>query len=142
MHQPAWRVGQLPRRQHAHARADALSPHSLATLTPQHRGAMLLQPMTSPFHCHLALLPPIPCICPCVCHGMSYQQYLKSIRLERNRKTGFKCPRGCGKGSRHPEPCPGKIDKSHPIHPRNEEQKKKKKVREMGKWGAIAARER
>jgi hypothetical protein len=29
----------------------------------------------------------------------------------------------------HKEPCPGKIDKSHPIHPRNEEQKKKKKVR-------------
>jgi hypothetical protein len=28
------------------------------------------------------------------------QQYLKSIRLERNRKTGFKCPRGCGKGTR------------------------------------------
>jgi hypothetical protein len=55
-------------------------------------------------------------------------QYLKSIRLERNRKTGFKCPRGCGKGTQHPGPCPGKIDKSHPIHPRNEEQKKKKKV--------------
>jgi hypothetical protein len=55
-------------------------------------------------------------------------QYLKSIRLERNRKTGFKCPRGCGKGSAHKDPCPGKIDKSHPIHPRNEEQKKKKKV--------------
>jgi hypothetical protein len=55
-------------------------------------------------------------------------QYLKSIRLERNRKTGFKCPRGCGKGTKHPGPCPGKIDKSHPIHPRNEEQKKKKKV--------------
>lgn len=55
-------------------------------------------------------------------------QYLKSIRLERNRKTGFKCPRGCGKGSAHKDACPGKIDKSHPIHPRNEEQKKKKKV--------------
>lgn len=60
----------------------------------------------------------------CVLHV----QYLKSIRLERNRKTGFKCPRGCGKGTKHPGPCPGKIDKSHPIHPRNEEQKKKKKV--------------
>lgn len=56
-------------------------------------------------------------------------QYLKSIRLERNRKTGFKCPRGCGKSSAYKDPCPGKIDKSHPIHPRNEEQKKKKKVR-------------
>lgn len=55
-------------------------------------------------------------------------QYLKSIRCERNRKTGFKCPRGTGKGTSHKDPCPGKIDKSHPIHPRNEEQKKKKKV--------------
>jgi hypothetical protein len=62
------------------------------------------------------------------CHVVSLQ-YLKSIRLERNRKTGFKCPRGCGKGTKHSGPCPGKIDKSHPIHPRNEEQKKKKKVR-------------
>lgn len=58
-------------------------------------------------------------------------QYLKSIRLERNRKTGFKCPRGCGKGSAHKDSCPGKIDKSHPIHPRNEEQKKKKKVQQL-----------
>jgi hypothetical protein len=55
-------------------------------------------------------------------------QFLKSNKLERNRKTGFKCPRGCGKGSAFPEACPGKIDKSHPIHPRNEESKKKKKV--------------
>ncbi|WIA12645.1 hypothetical protein OEZ85_006297 [Tetradesmus obliquus] len=68
------------------------------------------------------------------CQDLPYHQdclekYLKSIRLERNRKTGFKCPRGCGKGSAHTEPCPGKIDKSHPIHPRNEEQKKKKKAK-------------
>ena len=27
----------------------------------------------------------------------------------RNRKTGFKCPRGCGKGSRFDQPCPGKV---------------------------------
>ena len=56
-------------------------------------------------------------------------QYLKSIKLERNRKTGFKCPRGAGKGSKYDTACPGKIDKSHPIHPRNEESKKRKKVR-------------
>jgi hypothetical protein len=55
-------------------------------------------------------------------------QFLKSNKLERNRKTGFKCPRGCGKGTTFKEPCPGKIDKSHPIHPRNEDSKKKKKV--------------
>lgn len=27
----------------------------------------------------------------------------------RNRKTGFKCPRGCGKGTRYEEPCRGKV---------------------------------
>jgi hypothetical protein len=27
----------------------------------------------------------------------------------RNRKTGFKCPRGCGKLSAYSEPCPGKV---------------------------------
>lgn len=76
----------------------------------------------------LLLLPPL--LCP------SHMQYLKSIRLERNRKTGFKCPRGCGKGTQHSGPCPGKIDKSHPIHPRNEEQKKKKKVCGQGQVGS------
>eukprot|EP00884_Botryococcus_braunii_P007397 jgi/Botrbrau1/16659/Bobra.0068s0075.1 len=56
--------------------------------------------------------------CPKECsvyHQDCLEKYLKSIRLEKNRKTGFKCPRGCGKSSKH-EPCPGKIDKSHPIH--------------------------
>lgn len=28
--------------------------------------------------------------------------------LVRNRKTGFKCPRGCGKGSTS-DACPGKV---------------------------------
>ncbi|KAF6249363.1 hypothetical protein COO60DRAFT_1706534 [Scenedesmus sp. NREL 46B-D3] len=79
------------------------------------------------------------------CQDLPYHQdclekYLKSIRLERNRKTGFKCPRGCGKGSAHKEPCPGKIDKSHPIHPRNEEQKKKKKAKLPEVMAAPAAR--
>ena len=27
----------------------------------------------------------------------------------RSRKTGFKCPRGCGKGTKHDAPCPGKV---------------------------------
>lgn len=64
-------------------------------------------------------------------------QFLKSNKLERNRKTGFKCPRGCGKGTTFKEACPGKIDKSHPIHPRSEESKKKKKVR-RGKASSVA----
>ncbi|KAG2443081.1 hypothetical protein HYH02_009495 [Chlamydomonas schloesseri] len=65
------------------------------------------------------------------CEGGLYHQeclekYLKANKLEKNRKTGFKCPRGCGKGTKWPEPCPGRIDKSHPIHPRNEDKKKTK----------------
>lgn len=90
----------------------------------------------------------------------------------RNRKTGFKCPRGCGKESAFSQACPGKvaspplfglifesycqhctaasgplahcvalahrsrtpllamqIDKSHPIHVRNDNAKKRRKVR-------------
>ncbi|GIL43097.1 hypothetical protein Vafri_891 [Volvox africanus] len=65
------------------------------------------------------------------CEGGLYHQeclekYLKSNKLEKNRKTGFKCPRGCGKGTRFGLACPGRIDKSHPIHPRNEDKKKTK----------------
>ncbi|KAL6758115.1 hypothetical protein V8C86DRAFT_1549659 [Haematococcus lacustris] len=51
-------------------------------------------------------------------HQACLQQFLKANRLEKNRKTGFRCPRGCGKGSAHTQPCPGRIDKSHPIIPR------------------------
>lgn len=32
----------------------------------------------------------------------------------RNRKTGFKCPRGTGKGTRYPDPCPGRVRKPLP----------------------------
>lgn len=64
-----------------------------------------------------------------VYHQDCLEKYLRSIRCEKNRKTGFKCPRGCGKATRFPEPCPGKIDKSHPVHMRGE-QKKKKKTKE------------
>ncbi|KAK9814734.1 hypothetical protein WJX72_010679 [[Myrmecia] bisecta] len=69
--------------------------------------------------------------CPVECsvyHQDCLEKYLKSVRLEKNRKTGFKCPRGCGKGSSYSEPCPGKIDKSHPIHIRNDGAKKRKKA--------------
>lgn len=65
----------------------------------------------------------------------------------RNRKTGFKCPRGCGKGTKHDAPCNGKarevdvdascriihrmpqITKSHPIQMQGEVAKKRKQVR-------------
>lgn len=46
--------------------------------------------------------------------------------MEKNRKTGFKCPRGSGKGTKFNDPCPGRITKSHPIHPRNEDNKKRR----------------
>lgn len=65
----------------------------------------------------------------CIYHQDCLEKYLKNQRLEKNRKTGFKCPRGCGKGTHFKDPCPGKVDKSHPIHPRNEELKKKKKAK-------------
>ena len=49
-------------------------------------------------------------------------------RARSNRKTGFKCPRGCGKTTAYDRPCPGKVDKSHPIHPRAEATKRRKKA--------------
>ncbi|GMH39185.1 hypothetical protein BSKO_07083 [Bryopsis sp. KO-2023] len=66
---------------------------------------------------------------PLVYHQDCLEKYLKSIRLEKNRKTGFKCPRGSGKGTSFKEACPGKIDKSHPIHPRNDFGKKRRKAK-------------
>lgn len=62
-------------------------------------------------------------------HQDCLERYLKNIRCEKNRKTGFKCPRGCGKGTAYDESCRGKIDKSHPIHVRNDNNKKRKKAR-------------
>lgn len=47
---------------------------------------------------------------------------------DRNRKTGFTCPRGRGKGSQCPQPCPGKIEKSHPILARSDLSKKRRKA--------------
>lgn len=35
-------------------------------------------------------------------------RFVYDVRL-RNRKTGFKCPRGCGKGTRFEECCRGKV---------------------------------
>eukprot|EP00199_Chlamydomonas_sp_CCMP681_P001608 CAMPEP_0119117740 /NCGR_PEP_ID=MMETSP1180-20130426/53006_1 /TAXON_ID=3052 ORGANISM="Chlamydomonas cf sp, Strain CCMP681" /NCGR_SAMPLE_ID=MMETSP1180 /ASSEMBLY_ACC=CAM_ASM_000741 /LENGTH=381 /DNA_ID=CAMNT_0007107033 /DNA_START=1038 /DNA_END=2180 /DNA_ORIENTATION=+ len=62
-------------------------------------------------------------------HQSCLEAFLKSKRLERNRKTGFPCPRGCGKGTTEAQPCPGRITKSHPIIPRNE--KKRQVVAEL-----------
>ena len=45
-----------------------------------------------------------------------------------NRKTGFKCPRGCGKKTAFDQACPGKCEKSHPILPRSEVAKRRKKA--------------
>ncbi|KAK9848162.1 hypothetical protein WJX84_008213, partial [Apatococcus fuscideae] len=56
-----------------------------------------------------------------VYHQDCLDKYLKKIGLERNRRTGFKCPRGSGKGTRFDVTCPGRIDKSHPIYHRNED---------------------
>lgn len=42
-----------------------------------------------------------------------------------NRKAGFPCPRGHGKASKSTAPCPGKVDKSHPIVPRSEKRAKR-----------------
>ncbi|KAF8068244.1 macro domain-containing protein [Scenedesmus sp. PABB004] len=64
------------------------------------------------------------------CDSLMYHQgciekYLKKHGFEMNRKAGFPCPRGRGKNTKFPDECKGKVDKSHPIVPRNEEKKKK-----------------
>lgn len=46
---------------------------------------------------------------PSVYHQECLEKFFKSNRLDKNRKTGFTCPRGRGKGSRAPQPCPGKV---------------------------------
>ena len=50
------------------------------------------------------------------------------INHRRSRKVGFKCPRGCGKASAHAKPCPGTIQKSHPIIHKNRDGKKRRKA--------------
>eukprot|EP00887_Chlorella_sp_A99_P007317 scaffold2.g7317.t1 len=61
-------------------------------------------------------------------HQACLEKYLKSIRLERNRKIGFPCPRGCGKNTRYPEACRGKVLKSHPVMIRSEANKKRRQA--------------
>eukprot|EP00775_Hariotina_reticulata_P009940 gene9940-10095_t len=53
------------------------------------------------------------------------EKFLKKHGYASDRKTGFPCPMGRGKGTRIAEECKGKVEKSHPIVPRNEEKKKK-----------------
>lgn len=62
---------------------------------------------------------------PLLYHQGCIEKYLKKHGFEMNRKTGFPCPRGRGKATRFPDECKGRVDKSHPIIPRNEEKKKK-----------------
>lgn len=63
-----------------------------------------------------------------VYHQDCIEKYLKSIRCEKNRKTGYHCPRGSGRNSKYSDaPCPGRVTKSHPIHIRNEQAKKRQK---------------
>lgn len=39
-------------------------------------------------------------------------KFLRSNKLDKSRKTGFKCPRGCGKGSSFSAACPGRVSPS------------------------------
>ncbi|GJP79966.1 hypothetical protein CLOP_g10195 [Closterium sp. NIES-67] len=64
-----------------------------------------------------------------VYHQHCIEAFLKSIRLDKQRKTGFQCPRGNGKATKFDKPCPGRITKSHPIHARNENSKKRRKAK-------------
>ncbi|GBF91869.1 hypothetical protein Rsub_04974 [Raphidocelis subcapitata] len=67
--------------------------------------------------------------CDCeVYHQACLEKYLKSHRLASDRKTGFACPRGFSKDSKSSERCRGKIEKSHPIVPKNEKKAKAKAV--------------
>jgi hypothetical protein len=50
------------------------------------------------------------------------EKFLKKQGLKTSRLSGFPCPFGKGKGSS--VECKGKIEKSHPIVPKNEEKKK------------------
>ena len=46
--------------------------------------------------------------------------------VRRNRKSGYSCPRGTGKRTKFEGPCPGKVEKSHPIIAKPTAGKKKK----------------
>ena len=47
------------------------------------------------------------------CHEVSQNPFLvealRKEKLDKSRKTGFKCPRGCGKGSKFSSECPGRV---------------------------------
>jgi hypothetical protein len=64
-------------------------------------------------------------VCKCeVYHQSCVEKYLKTHKLEYNRKTGFQCPRGYSKCTASAERCHGKIEKSHPIIPRKDSKPK------------------
>ena len=68
-------------------------------------------------------------------HQTCLEKYLKSIKLDKGRKTGFACPRGCGAKTCYDKPCPGRVLKSHPIHVVNEEGKKRRKAAQVAHAG-------
>jgi hypothetical protein len=61
-------------------------------------------------------------------HTHCLEKFLKSMKCERNRKIGFPCARGCGKGTKFKEACRGKILKSHPVTIRSEANKKRRQA--------------
>lgn len=42
-------------------------------------------------------------------HQACLDKFLRKEKLDKSRKTGFKCPRGCGKGSKFSSECPGRV---------------------------------
>ncbi|KAI3430542.1 hypothetical protein D9Q98_005135 [Chlorella vulgaris] len=77
-------------------------------------------------------------------HTHCLEKFLKSIKCERNRKIGFPCPRGCGKGTKFKDACRGKILKSHPVSIRSEANKKRRQadLDQMAQQQQTAARDK
>jgi len=49
------------------------------------------------------------------CTQACLDKFFRSNKLDKSRKTGFKCPRGCGKDSAFSSPCPGRVGSDHPM---------------------------
>jgi hypothetical protein len=59
------------------------------------------------------------------------EKYLKKMGLPTSRKIGFPCPYGKGKVKEASAECKGRIEKAHPIVPKNEEKKKARQAPAM-----------
>ena len=55
-----------------------------------------------------------PCSAQCSASPTSFTLSLSSLH-NRNRKTGYRCPRGCSKSSQFDKPCPGKVSPAPPT---------------------------